>query len=398
MRPEDFTEKAWGKLVDSGQGAQAFVPHPLPPPLVFSPDLVNRLSGADRAVGELAGQARNLPNPYLFIRPMLQREAVLSSRIEGTQTSVQELILSEADTRRQGATKTDGDVLEVRNYVWAMEYGLERIQTLPLCLRFIRELHEKLMRGVRGDRHTPGEFRRIQNYIAPPGAPLSQASYVPPPHLEMTQGLDALEKFIHAPDNLPPLLRLALVHYQFEAIHPFSDGNGRVGRLLLSLMLCSDNLLSAPCLHLSGWFEKHRQTYYDRLLGVSQRGEWEAWLLFFLEGVATEARAATRSIGQLVGLWQKYRAQLTSARSSALPLKLVDELFRSLAITIPLAAKVLAVTPRSATLTIEKLIDQGVLVELKSSHDTPLRPRLFLAREILRVAENQESEGVPTAP
>ncbi len=236
MKPVDFKRNGAGKLVKAPQGYWAFVPHPPPPPLKLTWNLVRENSEADRALSELAGVARTLPNPHLLIHPFIRREAVLSSRIEGTQASLSDLLFFEVSGQRDVYS---ADVIEVSNYVKAMEYGVERLEKLPVSLRLIREIHKQLMEGVRGEQMTPGEFRRKQNWIGPPGCTLVEATFVPPPEAEMKEALDQFEKYLHASAQWPPLIRLALIHYQFEAIHPFLDGNGRVGRLLLTFLLCA---------------------------------------------------------------------------------------------------------------------------------------------------------------
>ncbi len=271
MELADFAADQAGRLITAPQGYWAFVPNPLPPSVNLTWDLVGKISEADRALSELAGVARTLPNPHLLIGPFIRREAVLSSRIEGTQASLSDLFFFEASGTIDPQTP---DVREVSNYVKALEHGLARLKKLPVSLRLIREMHEQLMGGARGDHLTPGEFRRSQNWIGPPGCTLMDAVYVPPPEDEMTEALDHLEKYLHSASSLPPLVRLALIHYQFEAIHPFLDGNGRIGRLLLTLLLCAEGLLPHPLLYLSAYFERHRQEYYRLLLAVSQSGHW----------------------------------------------------------------------------------------------------------------------------
>ena len=236
------------------------------------------LSEADRAVGRLAGEGRRIPNPHLLIRPFVRKEAVLSSRIEGTQATLGELLAAEAGA---AVDRNPEDLREVGNYVVALEYGLGRLGTLPMSLRLVRELHERLMRGVRGDVATPGEFRHSQSWIGPPGCTLNDATYVPPPPMELMTCLDAWERFLYD-DTVPPLIHAALVHSQFEAIHPFLDGNGRVGRLLITLLLVSRDIIPSPLLYLSAYFEATRDEYYARLLGVTERGEWEEWMTYFL--------------------------------------------------------------------------------------------------------------------
>jgi len=261
MDIERFTRSHAGRLVKVGQGEAAyfaFVPHPLPPSLSWTSDLVNHLSAADRALGELGGLGRSLPNPHLLISPFLRREAVLSSRIEGTQSDLPHLYAYEAGQLALPGFEpppSEADVREVVNYVEALEYGLKRIQELPVSLRLLRELHECLLKGVRGETATPGEFRHTQNWIGAPGCTLNEAQFVPPPPEELLPALDAFEKYIHSEDETPPLIRLAFLHYQFEAIHPFVDGNGRIGRLLISLLLVHWGLLPFPLLYLYGFLK-----------------------------------------------------------------------------------------------------------------------------------------------
>jgi Fic family protein len=390
MNLERFQNSPSGRLLKVWQAQPsywAFVPNPLPPQIEFDRALVSTLSEADRALGELAGLGRTLPNPNLLIRPFIRREAVLSSRIEGTQADVADLYAYEAKQLALPlgpSAATDSDVREVFNYVRALEYGLERLNTLPVSLRLIREVHDILMKGVRGEFATPGEFRRTQNWIGRPGCTLEEATFVPPPVAEMQEALGDLEKYLYAEDSLPPLIRLALIHYQFEAIHPFIDGNGRIGRLLISLLLINWNLQPVPLLYLSAYFERQRDAYYDHLLAVSERGNWQAWLEFFVRGVAVQSRDAIARARQIQDLQSQWREQLTQTRASALLLRLVDSLFDAPMLTIPQAQKLLGVTYRSASQNIQKLVKTGIL------HDAGATPegRVFVARDILHaVAE-----------
>lgn len=384
MGPSDFTQDKYGRLVKGAHGYWAYVPNPLPPGIDITLDLVNEMSRADRALSELAGIARTLPNPHLLIGPFMRREAVLSSRIEGTQASFSDLLFFEAAGLRQ---KEVPDVREVSNYVRALEYGLRRIEDLPVSLRLIREIHARLLEGVRGKTQIPGEFRRSQNWIGPPGCTLMDATYVPPPELEMRNALDSFERYLHSESNLPPLIRLSLIHYQFEAIHPFLDGNGRIGRLLITLLLCTDGLLPQPLLYLSAFFERRREEYYQRLLEVSQHGKWKEWITYFLRAVTAQARDAIRRSDLLLNLWQKYRNELQEARASALLLQLVDELFSYPAITNSMAAQRLSITPRSAQLNIEKLQKANILEEATGRH----RNRIYIAPEIISIIELSEA-------
>lgn len=289
MKLEDFAGSRSGKCIKTIGGYCAFIPNPLPPPLKYDKKLIHLLSDADRQIGELAGTGRLLPNPYFLIRPYIRQEAVSSSRIEGTQTSLSDLFYFEASGQKE---PKPSDVLEVKNYVRAMEYGLERVKTLPVSVRLIREIHNILMEGVRGEHRTPGELRTSQNWIGPPGCTLNDATYVPPPAEEMRTAFSDLEKYIHSNPEEPPLVQCALIHYQFEAIHPFLDGNGRIGRLLISFFLCERGYLPQALLYLSSFFEKHRDEYYSRLLAVCQKTDWRAWLEFFLRGIAVQAQDA----------------------------------------------------------------------------------------------------------
>ena len=266
-------------------------------------DGVLALSRADAALSELSGLGRHLPNPHLLIAPYVRREAVLSSRIEGTTTSLAELLLEEV---AKGAVRGDpDDVREVRNYVTALEYGVTRLRTLPLSLRLVRELHARLMRGVRGEHATPGEFRRSQNWIGVPQSTPETAVYVPPPPEYLMEALGAWERFLHERDRVPDLVQCALMHEQFEAIHPFLDGNGRVGRLLITLFLIERGRLSQPLLYLSAYIEQHRREYYDGLQAVRTDGAWKDWLRFFLAGVEQIAQEAVAQAGKLMNLRER---------------------------------------------------------------------------------------------
>ena len=353
------------------------MPDPLPPELVWTPRLVGILSDADRAIGQLAGEGRRLPNPHLLIRPFVRREAVLSSRIEGTQATLGELLAAEAGA----VERSPRDLREVANYVTALEYGIERLKTLPLSLRLVRELHERLLQRVRGSHATPGEFRRSQNWIGPAGCTLANATYVPPPPAEMLDALGAWEGFLHD-EGLPPLVQIALAHYQFEAIHPFLDGNGRVGRLLITLFLVERAILPAPLLYLSAFFEAARQEYYDRLRGVAERGEWEAWLEYFLNGVARQAEDAisrAERINAVLGRWR----DLVAGASSKVPLQLIDLLAENPFWTIRRAAGRLGVAYSTAHRAVQRLVAHSILAEVTNGK----RHRVYCAQEILGILE-----------
>lgn len=363
------------------QGYDAYVPYDLPPPLEPSWQLGQKNSSADRALSELAGVTRTLPNPHLFINSFLRREAVLSSRIEGTQASLSDLFFFEA----AGEENRQADVKEVANYVKALNYGLVRLNELPLSIRLLCEIHERLMTGVRGgESHlTPGEIRRSQNWIGKSGCTLMDAIYVPPPVEEMKRGLGELEKYFHAASNLPPLIRLALIHYQFEAIHPFIDGNGRIGRLLITLWLIQEKLLTQPILYLSAFFERNRDEYYRLLLAVSQRGIWREWIEFFLDGVAEQSKDAINRANKVIDLWLSYRQRLQDERQSVSMLKLLDEIVAVPVINYRRAETILSVTSRAARQNVDKLVEVGLLKEVTQRE----RYKIFVAPEIISILE-----------
>jgi Fic family protein len=383
MQREDFSSEAPGRLVSVEEGRWAFMPGPLPPNLEYGPTLVAVLSEADRALGELAGLGRTLPNPYLLTRPFLRREAVLSSRIEGTRASLVDLFAFEVEPPLFAEPERSDDVQEVQNYVRALEHGMARLEDLPISQRLLREMHAVLMEAVRGQQRDPGEVRRVQNWIGPPGAPLDEATYVPPPPAEIPAALSALERYIHGDTGLPPLMEIALVHYQFEAIHPFLDGNGRIGRLLITLMLIERDLLPEPLLYLSAYFERHRGAYYDHLLAVSQNGEWEGWLLFFLRGVSVEARDASLRAGKLFELRETYRERLQREGARPNLLTAVNHLFANPVTSIRELAEVLGVSFEAARRLVSSLEERDVLEEITGRR----RNRVYAASEILQVLQ-----------
>ena len=384
MNPSTFSKSKSGTLVPIEEGCFAFIPNPLPPALEPDWALVSLISEADRALAELAGAARTLPNPHLLIRPFIGREAVLSSRIEGTQASLSDIFLFQGLEEKLPDEKK-ADIQEVVNYISALEHGLKLLSKLPLSTRFMRELHKILMHGVRGKDKAPGEFRTVQNWIGPPGCTKKTATYVPPPIPEMKSALNELEKFLHANSELPVLVRLAMVHYQFEAIHPFLDGNGRIGRLLITIMLCAEQLLPQPLLYLSAFFDKHRNDYYDGLLSVSRNGEWNNWISFFLRGVAEQSKDALLRSKSLVDLQQEYRHKLQSSRATGLQLRLLDFLFSTPIIRVNQVAKVLEITVKSAQQNIDKLVNNGILEETTGNK----RNRIFIASAILKATETE---------
>jgi Fic family protein len=385
MNPQDFLHPS-GRVSLSPTGYWSFLPNPFPPVLQWTDGLIQVLSDADRALGELKGLSNQLPNPNILVRPFVRREAVLSSRIEGTRASLADLFAY--DAQQLQLFEDVADVREVHNYVTALEYGLHRLETLPLSLRLLREIHFHLRQGVRGEQMAPGDFRRTPNWIGPVGSTLTTAPYVPPPPDEMNLALGELEKYLHQPSDLPPLVRLGLIHYQFEAIHPFLDGNGRVGRLLISLLLGIWDLLPQPLLNLSAYFESHRNEYYAHLLAVSQRGTWEEWLIYFLRGVALEANDAVLRIRRLQTLRDEYRERIQSLRSAARLNRLLDHLFAQPIVTISDVQELLGVQFPAAQRYVDQLVKSKILREI-TGH---ARNRVYRADEILSALEDPVAE------
>lgn len=317
-----------GRFVETTAASEtvsAFVPPPLPPePAIDVLSLLERLSLAERALGRLDGITMLLPRQELFLYMYVRKEAVLSSQIEGTQSTLSDLLRFE--TEAQAGQPVD-DVREVSNYVDAMIYGLERLETLPMSLRLIREMHARLLQSGRGGSKDPGEFRRSQNWIG--GTRPGNALFVPPPITEMAGCLDAFERFMHDDQSrLPALIKAGLLHVQFETIHPFLDGNGRIGRLLVTLYLCMNGVLRKPLLYLSLYLKSHRREYYRLLQEVREQGNWEAWLDFFLAGVADTANQAFEAATQIVALFKEDRERITMESDRAGSALRIHELFQ----------------------------------------------------------------------
>lgn len=378
MDPKDFTSADAGTVVRAEAGYWAFVPSPLPPAIEWDTELVKALSKADAALSRLSGVGSQLPNPHLLIDLYSRREAVLSSRIEGTQASLSDLFLDEIEPERVETSRDD--VREVRNYVTALDHGLKRLDELPLSLRLVREIHEIPMTGARGGHATPGEFRRTPNWIGRPGSTILTAEYVPPPPEEMKASLGEWERFLHDREALPELVQCALIHEQFEAIHPFLDGNGRIGRLLITLFLVERQRLPQPLLYLSAYFESNRSEYYDALQAVRTKGEWRAWLLFFLAGVAQVASGAAEQADELAEMRERFRGL---AGGKAKVLALVDELFRSPLVSAASAARRLGVSDPTARAAISALESVGLLEEYTGRS----WGKLWIARPVMEVLE-----------
>ena len=367
-----------GRLIQCTGGYEAFIPDPLPPEVEFTPRLLRSLSDADRLIGQLAGEGRRLTNPHLLMRPFVKREAVLSSRIEGTRATLGELLAADAGA---AVGRSPDDLREVANYVVALEHGLGRLGSLPLSLRLVRELHEKLMRGVRGDRATPGEFRRSQNWIGPPGCTLQNAAYVPPPVDELMNCLGQWENFLHD-RSLPPLVQVALLHYHFEAVHPFLDGNGRVGRLVITLFLAEREILTTPLLYLSAFFEATRADYYNRLAAVTNEGAWRDWLEYFLNGVARMSADALRRAKAINSLLAEWRRAVSGAAPKGAP-GLVELLAENPFCTIGKVAERLDVAFTTAQRAVEKLESLGILQQVGDAK----RRRVYCAGRIMAILD-----------
>jgi Fic family protein len=385
MDPNDFSETSPGRILRTTRGYWAYFPNPLPPLLNWNSSLVSSLADTERNLGRLANLADTLPSAHILTHPFIRHEAVLSSRIEGTNASLEDLYHYE--TGQISFLEDAKDVREVHNYVLALDYGMERLKSLPVSLRLIREMHGILMEGVRGEHLTPGVFRLSQNWIGPPGSTIDSAIFVPPPVDEMHQALAALEEFIHSPSDIPQLARVGMIHYQFEAIHPFLDGNGRIGRLLVILLLIAWGLISQPLIFLSAYFESHRLDYYDHLLAVSQHGEWENWLLFFLKAISSQSLDAMVRIERLVQLRMIYQDRLRTERAASRLLQTLDVLFERPILNIRQLEAALNVPYRTAQRYVEKLVEIGILREVTFR----ARNRIYRADEILKALESPRS-------
>ncbi|HHT88683.1 MAG TPA: Fic family protein [Clostridiales bacterium] len=347
-----------GYFMKQPSGYFAFIPNPLPPepPIHIDDEMFKLLSDADRKLGRLDGITQILPNPELFVAMYVQKEAVLSSQIEGTQASLIDIL-----GQKEGDHEKNKHIDEVVNYVHAMKYGLDRLSSLPLCLRLIKEIHKKLLKDVRGSSKNPGEFRSTQNWIGPAGCDLLDATFVPPPVPEMKNALGQLEIFLNEEDNIPSLIKIGLIHAQFETIHPFLDGNGRIGRLLITFWLCRQEILSQPLLYLSYYFKQNRLEYYDRLMAVRTKGDWEGWLKFFLKGIAQVSDEAINSAKEIIKLREEY-TKIVHQKNKTNYQKLLDILFEHPILTVPKAGELLKVTYPTANTIITDFCKWGILI------------------------------------
>ena len=358
-------ERRSGRYIRQPEGYSAFLPAPMPPdpPVRVAGELQRQLSEADRALGRLDGSVQTLPNPDLFVYMYVRKEAVLSSQIEGTQSSLQDLLAAEAHILGDDRPR---DVDEVVNYVRAMNHGLTRLAELPVSVRLIREIHAELLRGVRGSRLEPGELRRSQNWIGPGGCSLAEATFVPPPPHEVPGALAALETFLHTDDDLPLLVKIGLAHAQFETIHPFLDGNGRIGRLLITFLLCERGVLRKPVLYLSHYFKRHRQEYYDRLQGVRDTGDFEAWLTFFFRGVAEVSVEAADTARRILELREQHRRAITDhlGRAAGNGHRGLERLYEQPIVSVTDVRQMLGTTFAGANQIVQRLVDLKILAEM----------------------------------
>ena len=380
-----------GTYVRQQKGYRAFIPAPLPPepPVSLQGEIQGLLSQADRALGRLDGSVLTLPNPDLFIFMYVRKEAVLSSQIEGTQSSLQDLLSAEANLFDENRPH---DVDEVINYVRAMHLGLRWLDELPVSVRLVRDIHAELMRGVRGGRLQPGELRRTQNWIGPGGCTLATATFVPPPAHEVPRVLGEWEQFLHAEDGLPPLVRIALAHVQFETIHPFLDGNGRVGRLLVTFLLTECGVLHKPVLYLSHYFRQHRQAYYEHLQAVRDRGEWEQWLIFFLRGVIEVAGEAADTARRIQLLREEHRAIITDrlGRAAGNGHRVLERLFDRPILTVSDVQQLTGTTYAAANNLVHRLVEADILVEMTGF----ARNRRFRYESYVRLFTDDVPDGI----
>jgi Fic family protein len=381
-----------GRYVSQPTGYRAFIPARLPPdpPVALDGELLGLLSQADISLGRLDGVVKVIPDPDFFVGMYVRREAVLSSQIEGTQSTLEDLLEVELEPDIQPRR---GDVADIVNYVAAMNYGLSRLEALPLSLRLIREIHAKLLHDGRGSRATPGEFRRSQNWIGPKGAPLAQATFVPPPVHEMTGALNEFEQYLHSEQESPLLIRAGLAHAQFETIHPFLDGNGRVGRLLITFLLVHEGALRAPLLYLSHYLKLHRAEYYDRLMAVRLRGDWEGWLRFFLRGVAETAVQAIDTAERIFELRERNRAVVLDALG-ANGLKLLSMLFKSPLVNVNAVSRGLDVSFPTANRLVARFEELALLREVTGQR----RLRLFRYEPYIELFDDPRPNEDTQAP
>lgn len=375
-----MASKRAGQYIKQPTGYRAFIPNSLPPepPLRWDDEMLSLLSQADQSLGRLDGVGDRLPNPDMFVTMYVRKEAVLSSQIEGTQASLEDVLEYEVNTRR----RLPADVAETYNYVEALNAGLARLNELPLCNRLFREIHGILMQGVRGQEKSPGEFRASQNWIGPPGSSLSTATYVPPPPYEMTQAMGNLELYLNAAAPASLLIKAGLAHGQFEMIHPFLDGNGRLGRLLITFLLCQQKVLARPLLYLSAYFKEYQDEYYARLYAISNDGDWEGWLKYFLKGVGQVSQEAAETARKIIAMREEHRQRvIDQVRGRQNGLALLDDLYETPMVSVNYIRDRLGVSYGTANNLANDLAQVGILEEITAG----VRNKVFAYRSYLKV-------------
>lgn len=387
MNRDEFAHSPAGTLVPTVSDLWAFVPNPLPPEIDYA-SLAMPLAEAMQAIGELNAAGRNLSDPMLVIRPLQRQEALLSSSMEGTYTTADALALAIADD----SANVDGSTIEVRNYIRAFERANHLRETLPISNRLLKEIHKTLLSDVpsgRGLNKRPGEYKNQQNFIGGRNRKVEDARFVPPPPAETEAAMAALERYLNRDENtgIPPIIDAALFHYQFETIHPFADGNGRVGRILIPVYLMEKGILENPLLYLSPAVEGRKDDYVDLMLDVSRSGNWTEWIAFFLEMVINACSSASATLTSLETMRQNFRNAVAEAGRSARLLTLIDELFVSPVISIPMAAETLSITYPAAKNAIERLLAADILDEL----DGQSHPKLFISWPIVDLSEGREN-------
>lgn len=396
-RPPTSSPARAGRYVRQPSGYSSFVPAPLPPhPPIDVAAIFEPLSRADIAIGRLDGVGRTLPDPDLFVAMYVRREAVYSSQIEGTQSTLDDVLAFELEGHAPGVPR---DVEEVINHVAAMNYGLQRLGDLPLSLRLIREIHQTLMHDVRGAERSPGEFRRSQNWIGPAGGSLADAAFVPPAIHDMHEALGDLETFLHDKAVYPPLVHAGLAHAQFETIHPFLDGNGRMGRLLVTFLLVHGRVLQRPLLYLSYYLRRHRAEYYDRLMAVRLDGDWEGWLRFFLRGVAETAEEATGTAEDILRLRDEHRGLVHDLGTNAL--RMLDVLYERPVVNVAAVRQALGVSWPTANKLALVFEQRGILHEMTGQRRNRVfryTPYLSLFKEPTALSDEGPAAGTESGP
>lgn len=384
MQRKDFTPDAPGDLVDNLNGSLTFVPKPLPGPVRLDNELVNLLTAAERALGRVTGATARLPDPGIVTRAFIRREAQLSSRIENTHAELDELAVAaeQQDRGKVPRAKNErhgNEIQEVANNQLAIEFAIEQVHVgRPVSTSLLREMHAMLLQGTRGEALDPGEYRSMQVFIGR-GFDIDDAALVPPPPHVVPELMEQLNAYLQTPDEWQALIRNGMIHYQFETIHPFGDGNGRTGRALILLLMCVDGVLELPTLNPSLHMEREREEYYLRLREVSTRNKWQAWLKFFARSISVAAEDAYAKIDRIVALQADYRTRLQRHGRSALMLKLVDHLFSSPAITKKRAAGVLNASVMTGGKHVEQLVSLGIIEPVAGMNN----PQVYIAREII---------------